>query len=130
MLSSIQTSLPSVCLQQASLKAKGGESYFQCSFNVNHFFFSLRWSASVHFGVCSECVGNECVMIFWSMVSVLGSGWGSFSPDAICLNRKIDCYIFSISLISRFLLMELGYFVYLWYTDTDGGSGDRREILH
>ena len=83
----------------------GGESYFQCSFNVNHFFFSLRWSASVHFGVCSECVGNECVMIFWSMVSVLGSGWGSFSPDAICLNRKIDGYIFSISLISRFLLM-------------------------
>ena len=42
-------------------------------------------------------------MIFWSMVSVLGSG--SFSPDAICLNRKIDCYILSISLISRFLLM-------------------------
>ena len=70
---------------------------------VNHFFFSLRWSASVHFGVCSECVGNECVMIFWSMVSVLGLG--SFSPDAIYLNRKIDCYIFSISLISRFLLM-------------------------
>ena len=34
----------------------------------------------------------------------LGVG-GSFSPDAICLNRKIDCYIFSISLISRFLLM-------------------------
>ena len=56
----------------------GGESYFQCSFNVNHFFFSLRWSASVHFGVC---VGNECVTIFWSMVSVLGSGWGSFSPN-------------------------------------------------
>ena len=53
----------------------GGESYFQCSFNVNHFFFSLRWSASVHFGVCSECVGNECVMIFWSMVSVLGAGF-------------------------------------------------------
>ena len=105
------------------LNSVGGESYFQCSFNVNHFFFSLRWSASVHFGVCSECVGNECVMIFWSMVSVLGSGWGSFSPDAICLNRKIDCYIFSISLISR-------YFVYSWYTDTDSGSGDRREILH
>ena len=32
-------------------------------------------------------------------------GVGFFSPDAICLNRKIDCYIFSISLISRFLLM-------------------------
>ena len=109
----------------------GGESYFQCSFNVNHFFFSLRWSASVHFGVCSKCVGNECVMIFWSMVSVLGSGWGSFSPDAICLNRKIDCYIFSISLISRFLLMVgAGILrIFVVYPDTDGGSGDRREIL-
>ena len=100
----------------------GGESYFQCSFNLNHFFFSLRWSASVHFDVCSECVGNECVMIFWSMVSVLGLGC---SPDAICLNRKIDCYIFSISLISRFLLMVgagiLRIFVVYRY---------RREILH
>ena len=60
------------------------------------------------------------------MVSVLGSRWGSFSPDAICLNRKIDCYIFSISLISRFLLMvgavTGGNFIDTSTTHRDGGE--------